>query len=48
MRHLLGGVSPDETVATSLVILGAILVVSLALGALRVRSRETRLANAST
>ena len=46
--ELLGGIAPDETVTGSLVILGSILVLSLAAGAWRVWSQETRLANAST
>jgi hypothetical protein len=48
LSEVLGGVAPDETVTGSLATLGAILVVSLAAGAWRVRSQETRLANAST
>ena len=48
LREVLLGIAPDETVAGSLAVLGAILVLSLAAGAWRVRSQETRLANAST
>jgi ABC-type transport system involved in multi-copper enzyme maturation permease subunit len=48
LRDLLGGITPEETVVGSLVVLASVLVVSLAAGAWRVRSQETRLANAST
>jgi hypothetical protein len=48
LRDLLGGLAPDETVAGSLTVLASVLAVSLAAGAWRVWSQETRLANAST
>ncbi len=48
LRDLLGGITPEETVVGSLVVLASVLVVSLVAGAWRVRSQETRLANAST
>jgi len=48
LRELLSGIGADETAAGSLMTLGAILVVSLAAGAWRVRTQETRLANAAT
>jgi hypothetical protein len=45
---LTAGIGPEETVASSLWVLGSILVASLVAGALNVQARETRLANAST
>jgi ABC-type transport system involved in multi-copper enzyme maturation permease subunit len=42
------GVGDDETVVRSLVILGAVLLASLAAGAWAVRARETRLANTAS
>lgn len=48
LGDLLKGIAPDETATGSLVVLASILVVSLAAGAWRLRSQETRLANAST
>jgi hypothetical protein len=45
---LLEGIAADETAVGSIVTLGAILLVSLVAGAYRVRSQETRLANAAT
>lgn len=48
MRDVLGGIAPDETVGGSLATLGAVLVLSLAAGAYRLRAQETRLANAAT
>jgi hypothetical protein len=47
-RKLLRGISPDETVARSLWVLAAILLVSLVVASVRVRVQETRLANASS
>jgi hypothetical protein len=48
MRKLLQGIAPEETVGGSLAVLATLLVLGLAVGMLRVRSQETRLANAST
>jgi hypothetical protein len=43
----LQGIADDETVATSLTVLAAVLVLSLVAGAWAVRARETRLSNAA-
>jgi hypothetical protein len=45
---VLQGIAPDETVTGSLVTLGVVLVASLAVGAWRLKTQETRLANAAT
>jgi hypothetical protein len=48
LRDVLGGIAADETAGGSLAVLGSVLLLSLAAAAWRVRSQETRLANAPT
>jgi len=48
LQELLRAITPEETVRGSLVVLASIIAVSLVVGVMRVRSRETRLANAPT